>query len=225
MSEKSLNKKGKSNFKLIIMILSAASLLCALFGNITHFLYYGHRDALLDSSFILGLRFGLPTFSGWIFMLLSIVPCVLLLLYMTVLRNKPIATLIIPVTVGLITIDAIMSLAYDYQGFMFFLMFLCVIAFILATISSLDGFTNRIFILVAAGLGILINLIGGIGFLFDIVYYIKAGWYLYLFTIPVRYFGSIALYAALLLFGLNAKTPAILSINLNKDVVSSIFKK
>ncbi len=225
MFDKILKGTENPKLKMPMLIVAIVSLLCTLVSSITYFLYYGSNSGSLFEYHFSRLTIGFPSFSSLLILLISLLPCILFILYMTVLKNKPISVFAMPTVLGLTTLNTILYLANYAHGFKFFLTVISVIALIVATVSALDGFSNRIFILVASAFGILVELIGAIIFLFDIVDYIRYDLFLYIFTTPVGILGSITLFAALLLYGLGSKTQPLMTITLNKEAISAISKK
>ena len=91
------------------------------------------------------------------------------------------------------------------------------ISFGLATYSSLKRFNKKIFLIIATSIGLLIEALSIIDYLKSFRWFLENELYLYLFTWIIGIAGTIALYIALLLFGLKNRIPAIVSTSPEKE--------
>ena len=92
-----------------------------------------------------------------------------------------------------------------------------IVAFVLATINALKGFSKKAFLVIAIVVGLLVEFWSIINLFKSIEWYLKEELYLYLFTRPISILGTIALYVSLLLFGLKNRIPAIISVSPEKE--------
>lgn len=211
-----MDKQPASRFKTPIIILALVALVFTVLSYITYFVNYVWEYNDGNSFYELTVRF--PGIFDWISFFISIAPCVLLVIYILKFHNELKATVLVPVIFGLIAFAPLYSLieilisgfGIYYRDFIFTVTF--TVAFVLATIDALKGFSKKAFLISAIVVGLLLAFWTIIELFLSIELYLEEGLYLYLFTLPANILGTIALYISLLLFGLKNRIPVILSV-------------
>lgn len=221
MNQNISEKQRTLRFKTPIILLSLISLLFAILSCITYFVDNKREYNYSYSSY--ELAFSFPSIFELISLLIRIAPYVLLVIYLLKFHNKTKATILVPITFGLIAFTSIYhfikSFIYGYDIYFRTLIFdiAIIIAFTLATINALKGFTKVVYLIIAIVVGLHVEFISIINILQSIDVYLEQGLYLYLFTWLIGNFGTIIFYIALLLFGLNNRIPSILSVPPEKE--------
>lgn len=205
-----VGKQSSLRFKTPIILLSFTSLVFTVIGNTTYFTDY---FATNDGGYY-------P--DRFIIFLLSVIPYILFVMYLLRFHNKAKATILIPITFGLISITSLIYCFYRPKYIVMgssggislgngLLMILVAIAFALAFINSLNGFSKKTFLIIAIVAGIIHECSVMVPFLCEIHFFVEAGLHMYLFLWPIGMLGTILFYIALLLFGLTNTIPCILS--------------
>ncbi|MBQ4328019.1 MAG: SHOCT domain-containing protein [Clostridia bacterium] len=223
------NEQNKVSFRTPIIILSLVGLILSILSCIEFFAYYDRIYISGDYSYELIVK--LPTGRGWFNLLLGIAPCILLVLYILKFHKAFKATILVPVIFGSIAFESVLGIfdQYVHSGmygaplnFSVLLTDMAIIvAFGLATFSALKGFPKKILPIIAIGVGFLTEVLSLFDFLRSIEWYLESNMYLYLFTYPISILGAIAFYAALLLFVLKNRIPAIISVLPKKEKKTS----
>ena len=172
------------------------------------------------------LSFEFPTFISLLTMFLTLVPFVLMLLYVITFYIKFDVTVFAPVIFVSIAFNPAFCLMVDYiRGYnyktIYLLLYLgIIISFLgLAVYCALKGLDKKIFLIIASAIAILYEFLSLITYFKNFIWYIENGFYLYLFTDLLAIIGATALYVSLLLFGL---TNNVLSVS---DFISSLTQK
>ncbi len=203
-------------YKTLIIFLLSASILCAVFGSVTHFLCYDYNSAIGGSGSY-ELAFCFPDIISILFLLLTFAPRVLLLVYIWKFHRQYKATVLYPIACGLIAVNSFLSIVCNFfAGYGFEIVELLagapsMISFILLTIDATKGLHQKIYTVVATSIALascLLSLVSALGYC---SYYMELGWYLYVFTAFVNIISAAALYASLLLFGLHNRIPTLVS--------------
>lgn len=215
-----MNKKIKCNAP--ITILGFISLICTVLSCITYFWYYDYNYVNGGNSYY-ELVFDFPSIISILFLLLDLAPCVLLLLYIMKFHGQYKGTVLYPIVCGLIAGSPLLSTILNViRGYGLALAWLdviiklaIVISFTLLTINAIRGLNKKVYTIVATSIGLVLQLLSAISIFNSMVLvrYIETEMYLYLFTIPMGIIGTVALYIALLLFGLNNRIPALVSLS------------
>lgn len=92
-----------------------------------------------------------------------------------------------------------------------------IVPFTLLTINATKGLNKKVYTIVATSIGLVLQLLSVISIFNSMDWYIEDEMYLYLFTNPMGIIGTAALYIALLLFGLNNRIPALVSLSPEKE--------
>ena len=215
-----MNRKIKCNSP--ITILGFISLICTVFSCITYFLYY-HYNYVKGGNSYYELAFDFPSIIGILFLLLDLAPCVLLLLYIMKFHGQYKGTVLYPIVCGLIAgyplLSTIWNVVCGYSlNYLDILISLAIIVpFTLLTINATKGLNKKVYTIVATSIGLVLQLLSVISIINAMVWYIEEEMYLYLFTNPMGIIGTAALYIALLLFGLNNRIPALVSLSPEKE--------
>ena len=209
-----MNRKIKCNSP--ITILGFISLICTVFSCITYFLYYDYNYEL---------AFYFPSIISILFLLLDLAPCVLLLLYIMKFHGQYKGTVLYPIVCGLIAgyplLSTIWNVVYvrgyglDWSDILISLAI--IVPFTLLTINATKGLNKKVYTIVATSIGLVLQLIPVIDIFHYMNWYIEQEMYLYLFTNSMSIIGTAALYIALLLFGLNNRIPALVSLSPEKE--------
>ena len=216
-----MDKQRALRYKTPIIILALLALVFTVLSRITYFVNYdweynnGHGFYELTVSF--------PGVFDLLSFFISIAPYVLLVIYLLKFHNEFKATVLVPVIFGLIAFAPL----YYFVDFLFLgygiyfrdLIFdiPLIVAFALATINALKGFSKKAFLIIAIVVGLLLEFMSIIELFQSIEWYLEDELYLYLFTRPISILGTIALYVSLLLFGLKNRIPAIISVSPEKE--------
>ncbi len=203
-------------FKIPIVILSLLSLICTACGSITCFWRY--KWYIVERYELVFVR---PSFSSILLLLINIAPCVLLLLFLLI-HPRHDATILYPITCSLITVAPVFSMAFGNTD-MIIADCAVIIAFLLLTINATRGLNNKIYTVVAAFVGLITQLIYAMRACApgEWEWYVSEEMYLVLFAIPMGIAGSVALYVALLVFGLNNRLPALIAASPKKIKVNT----
>lgn len=196
----------------ILTIISLVlTVICSLDGFTSY--YTSGNDDVWKLEFSLGYSI-IDIIFSLLSYVISVAPVILFAIYIFKFYRQFQADVAIPISLGLIAFKPIyylinnLILGYGFSSMLDILVdFIVVVSFTLATISSLKGFSKKIYIIIAVVCGVLSELVSLISFIGYIARYIEDGLYLYLFTWPLAIIGSIALYMALLFFSLNNKMP------------------
>lgn len=219
-----VNIQKKTSEKNIIM----ASLFALIFTALSCITYFmGYIGDYNNGEWVYEFGFRFPSFFGLIFFLLTIVPPVLLVVYLTKFHKNLKATSIVPVIFGLIALYNLFTIlerllyGFYFSGIFDLLYFIFEIAlmvsFIVVLLDALKGMTNKKLITIVMLIGIVSEIPHILMFFSNLVRYISNQRYLYLFTVPMSILGYIGFYISLLLFGVKNKIPAL--------VISSSVKK
>ena len=213
-----MNRKIKCNSP--ITILGFISLICTVFSCITYFLYY--YDVGGGNSYY-ELAFYFPSIIDILFLLLDLAPCVLLLLYIMKFHGQYKGTVLYPIVCGLIAGNHLLSTIWDVvSGYGLYwpdilISLAIIVPFTLLTINATKGLNKKVYTIVATSIGLVLQLLSVITIFNSMDWYIENEMYLYLFTDPMGIIGTAALYIALLLFGLNNRIPALVSLSPEKE--------
>ncbi len=197
-----------------IIILSIVALGCTAISCITYFLYYDYEFVSGGNSYY-ELTAEFPDIISLLFLMLDIAPYILLFIYLIKFCEQCRATILYPIVCGLIAGYPLLStigLGYGFYGILY-IDVAVIVSFALLTINAIKGLNKKVYTIIAVSIGCASQLWHMISFLTNISRYIENEMYLYLFTFPIGYIGTIALYIALLLFGLNNRIPAIISVS------------
>ncbi|MBO5884086.1 MAG: hypothetical protein J6Q78_06745 [Clostridia bacterium] len=232
------NTKNDSIFKNTAALMTFISLALTILSWIPYFLRYntglGYNEYFKEyinqgkyyKSY--NMFFSFPTVEEFISILIGLIPCILLIVYLLAFHKKTKAICMIPITLGFMAFtnifNILVSIPFVNSDIISTVLSLClIVALVFATISSLNGFSKKIYIIIASSIGLLAALIS----LFD--YFNTLDFYLnimkknnpdiivYLLTRPAKILGNAALYVALLLFGLKNKIPPIISLTFSKN--------
>ncbi len=202
-----------------IIILSIVALVCTAISCITYFLYYDYEYVSGGNSYY-ELTAEFPDIISLLFLMLDIAPYILLFIYLIKFCEQYRATILYPIVCGLIAGYPLLSTIYDivlgygFYGILYTIIDVAIIvSFALLTINAIKGLNKKVYTIIAVSIGCASQLWYMISFLTNISWYIEDEMYLYLFTSPIGYIGTIALYIALLLFGLNNRIPALVSVS------------
>lgn len=215
-----MNRKIKCNSP--ITILGFISLICTVLSCITYFLYYDYNYVKGGNSYY-ELAFDFPSIISILFLLLDLAPCVLLLLYITKFHGQYKGTVLYPIVCGLIAGYPLLSTIRNViRGYGFYwqnilISLAIIVPFTLLTINATKGLNKKVYTIVATSIGLVLSLLSVISIINAMVLYIEEEMYLYLFTKPMGIIGTAALYIALLLFGLNNRIPALVSLSPEKE--------
>lgn len=220
-----ITKKNKSlKCGSAIKVLSIISLICTALSCISYFFYYD-SDYINGEWVNVGLTFRFPYMISLISLLLTIVPTILLVLYIFKFHSKLKATVLVPIIFGIFGLNTIFNFLFGNGYYGYFLPYgiyrildlAILVCSVLAVISALKGFNKKIFIIIAMSVCLLNEALSLIGVFSIMHYYIEDSSYLYLFTSPMSIIGSITLYVALLLFALKNKIPSVLALSPQKE--------
>ena len=215
-----MNRKIKCNSP--ITILGFISLICTVFSCITYFLYYDYNYVKGGNSYY-ELAFDFPSIISILFLLLDLAPCVLLLLYIMKFHGQYKGTVLYPIVCGLIAgyplLSTILNVARGYGLYLLDILIslAIIVPFTLLTINATKGLNKKVYTIVATFIGLVLQLLSVISIFNSMDRYIEDEMYLYLFTNPMGIIGTAALYIALLLFGLNNRIPALVSLSPEKE--------
>ncbi len=203
MNQTMLENQRSLRCKTPIVLLSIIALIFAGLSHITTPFMYNQSFTVLNL----------------IFLLLDVAPLVLFLLYILKFHKEFKATILVPITFGLIAFNplfyyiwnVIASAKFGYYISSSYLIFDAVpfVTFGLATFSALKGFNKKIFLLIAIIVGLLEETLS---ILSAFVYVDKFSWSL----------GAIAFYIALLLFATKNRIPTIISVSSKKKSFESM---
>lgn len=215
-----MNRKIKCNSP--ITILGFISLICTVFSCITYFLYYDYNYVKGGNSYY-ELAFDFPSIISILFLLLDLAPCVLLLLYIMKFHGQYKGTVLYPIVCGLIAgyplLSTILNVVRGYGLYWqdILISLAIIVPFTLLTINATKGLNKKVYTIVATSIGLVLQLLYVISIFNSMDWYIEYEMYLYLFTNPMGIIGTAALYIALLLFGLNNRIPALVSLSPEKE--------
>lgn len=215
-----MKKKIKCNSP--ITILGFISLICTVFSCIAYFLYYDYNYVKGGNSYY-ELAFDFPSIISILFLLLDLAPCVLLLLYIMKFHGQYKGTVLYPIVCGLIAGCPLLSTILDgVRGYGLYwpnilISLAIIVPFTLLTINATKGLNKKVYTIVATSIGLVLQLLSVISMFISMDWYIEEEMYLYLFTVPMGIIGTAALYIALLLFGLNNRIPALVSLSPEKE--------
>ena len=194
MNQTIVVNQRKLNYKIPIDILSFVSLIYAVLAEIASLFNY------VDDK----LTFGFISVALLIRLVVTLAPYVLLVLYISKFYKKSKADILVPIIFGLIAINLIIYFSPSNL--------LRSIAFLFAMFCALTGFSNKRLFIIAMACGLLFEFISIIETFRFILWYIESRYYLYIIDLSIRTLGTVALYIALLLFGLKNEIPSIISI-------------
>lgn len=222
----SLYRERTLNCKTPIVILSLISLAFTLLSSITYFVYFEPNYSNGD------FRYEIATYFSSVLSLmsfaLSIVPKVLLVIYVLKFFKEFKATIVIPAIFAAIAVSPLISVinsfvfGSDFTVANLIMNIVVIVTFTMATVSALKGLSNKIFIVIPTVLGLILNLFSLLSIFSIGGYYIRNGMYLYLVTSPASIIASTTFYIALLLFGVKNRIPAILSVSPEKGNVEKM---
>lgn len=188
--------------------LAIIALLCTALSCITYFVYYVW-DYTDDYDFY-KLTVECPAFNDLLSLFLCISPSVLLVAYILRFYDRFRATIIVPIIFGLVATMSLCDLIkYRYDAPLRCLLLL--LTFVLATISALKGFPNKVYLIIAIVVGLFVEFTFLIDYFLDIKMYVADGMYLYLVTRPLSVAGTTTFYSALLLLCSKNKIPAVIN--------------
>lgn len=211
-----MNRKIKCNSP--ITILGFISLICTVFSCITYFLYY--YDVVGGNSYY-ELAFYFPSIIDILLLLLNLATCVLLLLYIMKFHGQYKGTVLYPIVCGLIVGYYLLSTIWNVvRGYGLYwpdilISLAIIVAFTLLTINATKGLNKKVYTIVATSIGLVLQLLYVISIFNSMDWYIKNEMYLFSYLMDI--IGTAALYIALLLFGLNNRIPALVSLLPEKE--------
>ena len=215
MNETTLNKQRVLNCKTPIVVLALIALVCAILAFIQSFTAYGYT--FTNGHYVAKLFFYFPPFLRLISALLTLAPYILLILYVFNVIKGFKSAIIVPIIFACIAVGHLFSLTTtlgNKDNFLTHVLnLITAISFALATISALNGLSNKIFIIISSALQLImrvISLIGLIVFPYAMERYVERDMTLYLITHLASIIAPIFLNVALLLFGLKNNIPVIL---------------
>lgn len=214
-----MNRKIKCNSP--ITILGFISLICTVFSCITYFLYYDYNYVKGGNSYY-ELAFDFPSIISILFLLLDLAPCVLLLLYIMKFHGQYKGTVLYPIVCGLIAGYPLLYTIWNVVRYGLYWLYILIslpiiVPFTLLTINATKGLNKKVYTIVATSIGLVLQLLFVISIFNSMDWYIEYEMYLYLFTNLMGIIGTAALYIALLLFGLNNRIPALVSLSPEKE--------
>lgn len=197
-----------------IKLLSTIALVCTVLSHVSYFFTY--RLALDES--VYELTFRIPHFERLVYLLITLVPCVLLVIYIFKFYKKLKATILIPIIFGMFSLEMLIRLFVGISdGIRLLIDLLILVACIFAIISALKGLNNKLFVIIAMLLFLLREVFFIIDFFSIIEYYIEDSMYFYVFTSPLSTIGSTLLYISLLLFSVKNRIPSIIVLSPEKE--------
>ncbi len=199
-----------------IKLLSIIALVCTVLSRISYFFYYDSEN--INGKWVYELTFRFPDFLPLIFLLVSIAPFILFVIYILRFHNELKATVLIPIIFGLLPINFIFG-GYG-RGLLFWIIELLILgACVLAVISALKGLNKKLFVIIPMSLCLLYNVLSiiSIRFFQQLDWYIEDSMYLYVFTLPLDIIGSTLFCISLLLFGVKNKIPPIIALSPEKE--------
>lgn len=218
MDQTNLEKRNPLKCKYPIIILAFLSLVCSA-------LKYVRSFETLFNDFISPDYFFRYSFRLFFELTITLAPSVLLLIYVLKFHSRSKATVLMPITFGIIaatplffSIDTfIRQWRNNYDDISWYLSSITdtsaiyglaiIVLFALLTFDALKGLSRRIILISAVAIGLLTELFSFIYFLDGSDKFIQ-----YSFSSKfVGFIGIITLYSALLLFGLTNKIPVIIS--------------
>lgn len=220
MNQTALEKQPTLKCKTPIIIFSLVSLICIILSCIRYFVYYDHEYNDGNSFYKLTARF--PNIFELFSLLIALAPCVLLVIYIFKFHREFKATIIVPIIFGLLAIHPLYScienIFFIHSLYMYFIFdVVIIVVFALAAVNAKRGFPKKIFLIIAVVVGLSVEFFSIIRTFQVIEWYLEKKVYLYLFSLLIRFVGMVALYIALLLFGLKNRMPVILSIFPQKE--------
>jgi uncharacterized membrane protein len=216
-----MDKQRALRYKTPIIILALLALVFTVLSCITYFVYYHWEYNNCHGFYELTVSF--PGVFDLLSFFIRIAPYVLLVIYLLKFHNEFKATVLVPVIFGLIAFEPLYyfveNLIYGYGIYFRDLIFdiPLIVAFALATINALKGFSKKAFLIIAIVVGLLVEFWSIIDLFQSIERYFEDELYLFLFTWSIGILGTIALYVSLLLFGLKNRIPAIISVSPEKE--------
>lgn len=223
VSGKEITIRGKTP----IVLLSIAALIFKTLSCISYFAYYDYNG------FEWKLEVIFPPLVNLFYLLLSIAPYILFVLYILKFYKDFKARILVPIIFGLIAFLFLFNLFNDIRLLFAFrdyrdddiffsysvssiISLFYFIVFGLAAFSALKGFEKR-GSLVPLVIGTVAEVLQSVLSLRSfIVWYLEEELYLYLFTEPAATLGKICFYTALLLFTFKNRIPAIISTSRKK---------
>ena len=154
-----------------IKLLSIIALVCTVLSCISYFFYYDSEK--INGEWVYELTFRFPYFTKLFYLLVSIAPFILFVIYIFRFYNELKATVLIPIIFGLLPISFFgNSIGYGWANLLQMICLLlsqivCLlipVACVLAVISALKGFNKKLFVIIPMSLCLLHNLLSIIRF-------------------------------------------------------------
>lgn len=200
-----------------IKLLSIIALVCAVLSHISDFFYYDVEYINGEWVYKNELMFRFLDFVPLIFLLASIAPFILFVIYIFRFHNELKATVLIPIVFGLLPISFLIGYTCNLLFVHYLFVLLIFVACVLAVISILKGFNKKLFVIIPMSLCLLYKVLSIINFFQKLDWYIECSTYLYVFTYPLDIIGSTLLCISLLLFGVKNKIPPIIALSPEKE--------
>ncbi len=195
-----------------IFYLTFISLICEILGSITYFISYSYSS---DGQYKISVVF--PSVISLFYLALGLAPVILLFLYIIKYGNNQKYAGVIPAIYGLIALPPLLALitqiigGYGLNVLSVIMYIALVVSFGLATLFALKGLGNKVYSIIASVVGFIVVEINMITLFSNLGFYVEVKMFLYIITNPINAISSITLFAALLVFALNNRIPAILS--------------
>lgn len=198
-----------------IKFLSIIALVCTVLGCTSYFFYYDHVK-VLDKWWINKPIFQFPHLGTLIYLLMSLAPCVLWVIYLFKFHNEFKAPILVPIIFGIVPLKILLGhILMDVGSFDIVLSLSC----IFAIISALKGLNNKFFVIIPMSLLLLSNIARMIMEIPTWEYYISESMTLYVFASPQIFIGSTLFYISMLLFGVKNKIPTVVASSPKKEKV------
>ncbi len=195
-----------------IMILSITAVVYTVFASMRHLFEY--EPYMRRGKVNYKMTFCLPDFGEVLYWLISIIPSVLLLMYVSKFYKQRKTTVIYPIICGIIVVwqwllplgfGGLVGLSYNFISWIGI-----VVSFLLLTINGIMGLEKKACTITATSLGIASQLLWLVQFFaFGILY--SDGYSLWMWCQLMELIGTTSLYIALYLYSLNNRIPALVS--------------
>lgn len=206
---RSIDEKTRTHalkYRIPITLLAIAALFFMLLYAVSYFAYYYYEN--VGSGIPCVLVFDSPSPLGWVSLVLKLLPFLLLPFAIGLFHSReiPILFVLVFASVALGLVYEILRSFISYASYpklhSFIMDMITVALFTLATLSSLKGRPDKLFIVLAPAVGVILDLVSLIT-LHDLMErYITREWHFYLFTAPAGVLASVLLNLVLLLFAL-----------------------
>lgn len=218
MSQFFLEKQRGWRFKSPAISLSIVSLLFTALSHATDFITFSPEYINGAVFYKTLLRF--PSYFELLYSFLTLVPQLLLIIYLLKAHNKPKISFLVPMIFGVIAFVHLFRFAENYYTSLLGVFFKetvfdipIVITFILVTINASKGFPKKAYLYIALIAGFLAEFVSAIKFIPSIDLHFRNELYILLAARLCEFLGAISLYIALLLLGTQNKKQAVSSKN------------